>query len=105
MKRKLLTLGLALFVTGSGAVWLLTRDPDLIIRESYSQIRLGMTMEEVVAILGAGGRDLCATFREENCVGVTRELLNVQSEGDWDHRPDDNKPNRTLGWAGMMSHR
>lgn len=98
MKRKLLYFGLVCVGSGLVAFWFFLKN-DLINQASYDHIRLGMTIDEVVAVLGTSGGDVSAPMADGG--NISRETLQMQFDGDWGPRPDDNEPNRRLGWAGQ----
>lgn len=68
---------------------------DIITREKYGEVRLGMSLVEVQKILGGPGKD-------PNEVATTRRLprntAEMDEEGRWENRLDDNEPGRKLVW-------
>jgi hypothetical protein len=98
MNWKLVSIGFLGIVAGFATLWFfLKKDP--VTQASYDSIHLGMTIEEVVGVFGAPGGDLDA--RTDDKRSVSREVLDMQFEGDWVARPGDNEPNRRFGWAGQ----
>jgi hypothetical protein len=98
VKRKWVWMAAFLLLGGIAAVWLLLTE-DRITQATYAQIRLGMTVEEVRALLGAHGIDV-ASLTAGSKSGPGREVASMQDEGTWDHRQDDNERGRRWLWQG-----
>jgi hypothetical protein len=56
-----------------------------------------MTIHEVRTILGGPGRDI---IKDEAPSTQNGSIVDILSEGMWDHKPDDNDPGRRWIWSG-----
>jgi hypothetical protein len=73
---------------------------DSVTRRDYDQIRSGMTLSEVEAILRSPGIRI---QQEVKRAAPDRNTAEWAEEGPFDNRPDDNEPGRRLVWIGRDS--
>ena len=92
LKWKLALLAVVIVLVGYAALWLSVLKEGRINPANYEQIRVGMTVNDVQAILGEGGVE----FLDDWPPG--REFLDTKAEGVLKEQPDDNEPRRMRTW-------
>jgi len=104
VKRKLAWMAVLVVFMLIALAWYCLLNDDRINQDTYDRIRLGMTIDEVQKTVGTKGSD---QFDQQDDNGFrsrivpTREMTDMQIEGDWVHKPDDNESGKRFGWGGL----
>jgi len=99
-------LGLCVLAALGVGVRFLIRDREAgrsedVTHSAYLQVALGMDLQRATQIIGLPGYDV---MRDRKAVDESeadnRDVVDMQKEGDWGHKPDDNKEGRRWVWSG-----
>jgi hypothetical protein len=100
MKWRLAFLCVLGLLVGFAALCYLFVKGDQIKQANYEQIRLGTKVQEVQTILGSPGIDFSDESNQKLEGREFLDVVDVQREGTWEDKPDDDEPGRKMLWFG-----